>query len=994
VRLAATWLVAGMVVALLASPWLSQLWSKSFHTAHFDLEVQSRVELNHVAVAMFEASPFVGWGLNNFQQQMGRYDRYGLIFADNPVHNVYLLYLAEAGLFGLAALLVLGVPLARSALRLSRSKDPLLSAVGYGVGAVYLFWAVEEILVFSLRQDHPRALLFVLSGLTVACGRLAGTEPATTGPGALLAGLIRMRGPRLRPLVLTGAAGAARVIRVGAYALAWTVAAARSAVRASIFGLIGPALAAARVASDRFVRALLAAAGRLVAPPSGRRRRLLASPPTRAVGLTVVLVLASTAVVMHAADVQAEDSPPDLNGASLVFQAVDRATGKRGLYTLSPGGGRPVPLPLADLGTPGYASWSPDGSQLAFSAHPPGVPDVEGAPEALYLVKPDGSGLRQLTANPWRNSQPKVSSDGRSVYFTSLWEEYPKVAVYRLDLATGLVSNISARTRPDGAFDSDPILLPDESGLLVADAYDPAIKGSSPGKVALLSLDGSSRRLLTDGSKGYDTDPAGSPDGRAVAISRYVGQGTPTDPNTDRLFHVKLYDFRLVLHDIASGSERELTKGHDCTRRPSDQPCDPADAPAWVPRFTPDGRHVGFVSVLSSTRVCICVVSRADGKPTALVESDELAIDWYDWVRPKAGAQPPLPTQVRPDRLLLGLGGPNGATTAHQAGADRWGSAPLPLDQGLRPLQPRWGADRQVIVFAGRPSAVGAPPVYGPAPPAGSLRQRHTLVDVGTGLPTIPTDDGEPIEPSQIFLTDLRTSQTRQLTTPGTEDWRDAIPDGEARSNSDPDISLDGRYVVFTSRSPHSAESFILRLDLRTGDVLSLTNATAGAMPVSDTSPRWSPSGSTVAFTSVNGEAAGIWVMNADGYGARAVVDDGYVNALPAWSPDGRSLAYASYRGTDPATALQLATAPWAPLAQNGWVLVRLDLATGQQAVLAAPAAGSVLSPVWSPDGRQVVFVSMSPNGRSDLYSVPATGGEALPVQLTLGSTELWVDWR
>jgi Tol biopolymer transport system component len=165
-------------------------------------------------------------------------------------------------------------------------------------------------------------------------------------------------------------------------------------------------------------------------------------------------------------------------------------------------------------------------------------------------------------------------------------------------------------------------------------------------------------------------------------------------------------------------------------------------------------------------------------------------------------------------------------------------------------------------------------------------------------------------------------------------------------------------------------------------------------MPVSDAYPRWSPDGTTVAFTSVNGESVGIWQMNADGYGARALVDDGFVNTLPTWSPDGRSLAYASYRGADRAAALQLAAAPAAPLAQTGWVLVRLDLATGEQRVLATPESGSVLSPVWSPDGRTVAFVSMTTTGRADIYTVPAVGGPVLPVQLTLGSTELWVDWR
>ncbi|MEA3217737.1 MAG: hypothetical protein QOJ19_3893, partial [Acidimicrobiia bacterium] len=699
--LAAKWSVAGMCVALLAAPWLSQLWSKSFHTDHFDLEVESRIELNHVAVNMFEARPFAGWGLNNFQQQMDRFDRHGLIFADNPVHNVYLLYLAEAGLFGLAALLVLGVSFGRSALRLTRSNDPLFSAVGYGVAAVYLFWAIEEFLVFSLRQDHPRALLFMLSGLCVACGRLAGTEPAPAGRGVVLDALIRVRVPQLRPLGRGAMARASLAARALSSGFGGPDPRQRQAAeRPERRSPGGPDPRQRRHRPRRWATAIRDR--RAAQATRGRDRPF---PAYRAAGLaTILTLLAGIVVIVKAPVSRAEGVPADLADAQLVFQAVDRTTGQRSLYTVAPGG-EPVRLPLDGLGSPSYASWAPGGSHLAFSAHPPGSPDSEGAPEALYLVKPDGSDLRRLTANPWRNSQPKVSSDGQSVYFTSLWEEYPKVAVYRLDLATGLVTNLSARTRPDGAFDSDPLLLPDESGLLVADAFDAATGGSGPGKVALLSLDGATRRLLTTGRDGFDTDPAASPDGQTVAISRYVGSGTPTDPLSNQLFRVKLFDFRLVLHDIASGTERELTKGHDCTTRPGDQPCNPIDAPAWVPRFTPDGGHVGYVSVLSSTRVCICLVPRGGGAATVLVQSDQLAIDWYDWLRPKPGAKPPVATQTPPDRLLLGLGRADGTTEVHQAGPDRWGSAPLDLDGSLRPLGPRWAADRQSVVYAGRPLA-------------------------------------------------------------------------------------------------------------------------------------------------------------------------------------------------------------------------------------------------------------------------------------------------
>ena len=55
---------------------------------------------------MFADHPLVGVGLNNFEQVMGPYQKYGIIFFNNPVHNLYLLYLAETGIIGFIGFLI------------------------------------------------------------------------------------------------------------------------------------------------------------------------------------------------------------------------------------------------------------------------------------------------------------------------------------------------------------------------------------------------------------------------------------------------------------------------------------------------------------------------------------------------------------------------------------------------------------------------------------------------------------------------------------------------------------------------------------------------------------------------------------------------------------------------------------------------------------------------------------------------------------------------
>ncbi|TDC90149.1 hypothetical protein E1285_15215 [Actinomadura sp. 7K507] len=64
--------------------------------------------------------------------------------------------------------------------------------------------------------------------------------------------------------------------------------------------------------------------------------------------------------------------------------------------------------------------------------------------------------------------------------------------------------------------------------------------------------------------------------------------------------------------------------------------------------------------------------------------------------------------------------------------------------------------------------------------------------------------------------------------------------------------------------------------------------------------PEWSPDGSRIAFTRGESEHSSIWVMNADGSGARAVTTGGRDDMDPAWSPDGHWICYVRGSVTEP----------------------------------------------------------------------------------------------
>lgn len=175
VRMSTVVLVACAGLVLMV-PFYGQIKEKvidNLGTEQFQTEVQSRVELNDLAITMYLDHPIVGVGLNNFVPVEADYDTFGLIFAGNPVHDIYLLVLSETGLIGLAGFGATALVVIWVTLRAAMARDPMLAAIGAGIAATLLFFSIEEVLTFSLRQDMPLALMWLLAGMAAACARMA-----------------------------------------------------------------------------------------------------------------------------------------------------------------------------------------------------------------------------------------------------------------------------------------------------------------------------------------------------------------------------------------------------------------------------------------------------------------------------------------------------------------------------------------------------------------------------------------------------------------------------------------------------------------------------------------------------------------------------------------------------------------------------------------------------------------------------------------------------
>jgi len=164
------------------------------------------------------------------------------------------------------------------------------------------------------------------------------------------------------------------------------------------------------------------------------------------------------------------------------------------------------------------------------------------------------------------------------------------------------------------------------------------------------------------------------------------------------------------------------------------------------------------------------------------------------------------------------------------------------------------------------------------------------------------------------------------------------------------DYSLEpsGRHIAL------SIHGEVFTVPVEEGDVRQITDSAAR-----DREPRYSPDGKWLAFVSDRSGREEIYLIASDGAGEPQKITN--LDALKfgfSWSPDSKQIAYTASDNK----------------------LRKYEVESKQTIELVASSHGNISSPVWSPDSHWIAFSRPDYMQTSNVFLVPAAGGEAKKV--------------
>ena len=654
-------------------------------------------------------------------------------------------------------------------------------------------------------------------------------------------------------------------------------------------------------------------------------------------------------VVNDRDSVQDRDPAWSPDGTMIGFWSSRRIMGNwsTDIYVIHPDGSGLRRVTDDDLGG-GDPTWSPDGKRIAFSAK-----------GDIYVINADGTELQQITRDGLSNYEPAWSPDGKRIAFTS--RENETTAIYLIDLDRSQRTLLYANPQYEDSPVGSPAWSPDGRTIAFTSEVRPDT-GNGNAEIYIVNTDLTGFARLTHRSRD-DTDPAWSPHGNKIVFaSNQVGNS----------------EIYVINPDVPTVTLTATPTPHVIPLPVETMPNYRTRAP--VATFVPDeDATAGKLIRLTQTQ-------DTEGNPTWSPRGDKIAFECLrdgQFANSDEAINPDIHSSWVPGDICL-------------MNSDGSGRGRLTDEQG-DDSDPAWSPDGNMIAFSSRRG--GQRDIYVMNADGSELRRVTDDEPDDTGPSWSP--DGKEIAFSStrfgntdIYVIGVRGSGFRRITfggswqiepawspdgrliavTTGGDDWSaiDVItPEGYdwtrlpglpglSRKERSPAWSPDGLSLAYTTET-QSGFSEIYNFNAEqiyeaTADDSALTRMTN--RPVDDSEPSWSPNGSSIVFAANEAGNWEIYVMVVHDPQYQRLSDTSHDDSGPVWSPDGTQVAYVSGQDND-----------------REIYVVDAD-GSGTRQITNNDNAD--FGPAWSPDGTKIAYIARHNEEHREIFVVNADGSNAV----------------